>query len=61
MSKYYKDIVGVMGMMFVLWALFLSGCSMSEEDFIDAMDAGVAESLEEHKIVTLESTNEVID
>jgi len=45
-KKYHKDVIGVVLMLCLTTALF--GCSMSQEDFVEALDAGVAESLSEN-------------
>jgi len=43
MSKYYKDILGVIGIIAIVWALFLSGCTLTEEEVIVILDESVGE------------------
>jgi len=67
-KKYHKDVIGVVLMLCLTTALF--GCSMSQEEFVEALDAGVSEvEVEELRPTAtvnavpqevIESTNEII-
>ena len=68
-KKYHKDVIGVV-LLLILTVALLSGCSMSQEEFVAALDAGVSEvEVDElrptatvnavpHEVI--ESTNEII-
>jgi hypothetical protein len=68
-KEYHKDVIGIVLLAMVTIAL-LSGCSMSQEEFVAALDAGVSEvevdelrptaTVNAVPLQVIESTNEVI-
>jgi len=68
-KKYHKDVIGVV-LLLILTVALLSGCSMSQEEFVAALDAGVSEvEVDELRPTAtvnavpnevIESTNEII-
>jgi hypothetical protein len=41
-KEYHKDVIGVV-LLLILTVALLSGCSMSQDEFVAALDAGVSE------------------
>jgi PBP1b-binding outer membrane lipoprotein LpoB len=68
-KEYHKDVIGVV-LLLILTAALLNGCSMSQEEFVAALDAGVSEvEVDELRPTAtvnaipqevIESTNEII-
>jgi hypothetical protein len=41
-KEYHKDVIGIV-LVLILTLALLSGCSLSQEEFVAALDAGVSE------------------
>ena len=58
-KKYHKDVIGVL-LLCLLVGSFLTGCTLSEGEVVDGMNAAMNQAIEDHKIIEPESTNEIL-